>query len=692
MKKNIFKALFLCFALISVFFIASCDNNQTNQAKQQQFVDTVDEITVDEIALTYNEGDTLILELSDGTKVQWMITGEVEDFFEKKPSEGTIVCVGSPVEGGTFVKITARFVHPTDEDIVYDKTFEFMVNDNKIRNTEKGIPDPVLYKHMVVLADKNGDGKLTLQEGRDLIGDVVIENDYDFGEYINTTKGLHYFPNMSSLTIKKKVINFVVDGCTNLESLSYEHNSTVSSMEISNMLRLQHVSLGSSSSVSTIKIGKNINLIELDLSNKNIHRIEVSAENVKIYKLNLSGNESISDYSFLSNVYKLEELRLSGCALTDEIVKTIPLVETLKSLDVSYNETLSSFTFITPDKFPKLEYINLKSNAIKELVLQGFDQLAKIELEQLQITDNSYIDSVVLKDLPRFTTFTRGTEIKISNLTMDNIPNLKSLDLTVSGNKYEMTCVEIKNTGIEMFTLSQNVSIRNLTLENLFNLETLNLTNGVRTAIHFTNMSALKTLVLDNCNNLKDFDFLNEAYNLESLSLAQVGLTTEKFSVLVNPAYVKELNISYNKDINDYSFLDKFISLEVLDLSNNAMNDDRFATINKHDKLKEINLAYNTDITRIYFDGYQSLEKVLIESNNDETWSLKELRLENLSKFKNLVRVASTKIEEIYLTNLPELKSLNLGYSDCKKIVMVNVINLIALNLAGVSNVTIVTE
>lgn len=692
MKKKIQKVLFLFVAIFFIFFITSCDNEQANQAKKSQFIESVDLITEDEIALKYNEGDTLITELSDGTKVQWMITGEVEDFFEKKPSEGTIVCVGSPVEGGTFVKITARFVHPTDEDIVYDKTFEFMVDDNKIRNTEKGIPDEVLYRHLVTLADKNQDGKLTLQEGRDLVGDVVIENDFDFGEYITTTKGLHYFPNMTSLTIKKKVINLVVDGCTNLESLTYEHSSTISSMEISNMLRLQNVSFGAASSVSVIKIGKNINLIDLDLSNRNIHRIEVSTENVKIYKLNLSGNESISDYGFLNNIQGLEELRLSGCALTDEIVKTIPVVETLKALDLSYNETLSSFVFITPVKFPMLETINLKSNAIKELELIGFEYLSKIELEQLQITDNSYIDSVILKDLPRFTTLSRGTEIKVSNLTLENIPNLKALDLTVTGNKYEMTCVEIKNVGISKLTLSQNLSIRNLTLENLFNLESLNLTNGVKSAIHFSEMLALKTLVLDNCNNLKDIDFLNEAPNLESLSLAQVGLTSEKIGVLVNPSFVKELNISYNKDIKDYSFLEKFTSLEILDLSNNAMNDQIFSTIQRHDKLKEVNLAYNTEITMIYFDGYASLEKIVIESNNDETWSLSELRLENLAKFKNLVRVASTKIESVILTSLPELKSLNLGYSSVKSIVMKDVINLTSLNLAGVSNVTIVTE
>ena len=167
--------------------------------------------------------------------------------------------------------------------------------------------------------------------------------------------------------------------------------------------------------------------------------------------------------------------------------------------------------------------------------------------------------------------------------------------------------------------------------------------------------------------------------------------------------YVLELENCYEVGLTDYAIeqLGDIVFIELPDVDSEFSKNEVFATIEKHDALKEINLSYNNrtinedgsydndGMSMIYFDGFLSLEKVVMDSNNDEPWHLTELRLENLENFKTLVRVASTKIDTVILTNLPSLTTINLGYSDVTKIIITNVLNLTALNIAGCSNVEI---
>ena len=705
--RNKFKTILkFLIVTISIFFMASCDSQKEIDDKQKAFAQNVETAVKEEIALEYNEGDILISELADGTRVQWYLSGTPESFFTRDAKSGNLICNGSNVEEGVTLSMIARFVSKDNTQITYQKEFEFNIIDNKIRNNENGIVDANLYDFLRVIADSqlgNGDGKITKQEALAVTGDVLIRRDPEGivgGRTIETTKGLEHFPNIESLTFYDlQVKNLILDGVTELRTLEFDNDTTIQRVELSNVSKLEKVTF-SDCSINSLVIGPNINLNELDVSNKNLVEVAVSDTNVTIGKFNLSGNTGITNYNFLDNVNGLLELKLSRCDLTNEKVKTIPSLLDVRALDLSQNTTLGEFVFITCDKFPALQTLNLRSNAINQLTIEGFKDLTKIELEQLQDSNATGIEYLVLRDLPKFNDLERSTEIRISNLTLENIPSLKVLDLSVN-TSFEMTNLNLKNCGISNIVLDNNVSIRNINMDNLYNLKHLGLKNIVKSSLVFKDMLALESLELDSCSKLKDFAFINEAPNLLKLSMTQLDLNTAKLSKVTACTKLVDLNISYNGGIKDYSFLANFPSLQKLDVSNNKINDEVFATIEKHDALKEINLSYNNrtinedgtydndGMSMIYFDGFLSLEKVVMDSNNDEPWHLTELRLENLENFKTLVRVASTKIDTVILTNLPSLTAINLGYSDVTKIIITNVLNLTALNIAGCSNVEI---
>lgn len=690
MRKKFLGVLTFVMLIFGLFSLVSC--GETKEEKQQKFEAQVNE-KAEEISLTYKEGDTLLAGLSDGTTIEWILSGDASKYFQIAEN-GSIVCQGVETEDTVSIKITARFIYADDTSITYSKEFNIDILDNKIRNSENGIPDASLFAYLTVVADTSGDGKISIDEANAVTGDVLIKKDEEGivgNGVIETTKGLHHFPNIEKLTFQNlQVKELIVENVTNLRELHYDSDSTINRVYLANQDKLSVVSFGNLGYINTVEIGENINLNTLDLSNKSISTFIAAPKNVTIYNLNLTGNSALIDYSFVANINGLEILNLTNCGLSDTISKTITQAVSLKTLNLSNNPSLFKYDFITNDKFPMLEVLNLKNNKIDILRLKGFEYLKTIELEELKQGQTLTISEITLEDLPSFNRISRSIEVQILNLKLKNLPLLQSLDLSVD-DKFEMIDVNISNCGITEIIRNDNVSIKSLSLSKLFSLKVLSLNAAVNKSITFDEMTALETLNVDRCSTLDSFTFLNEAPNLTTLSIASVNLDALKISVITKCTKVTNLNVSYNTGIVDYSWLTNFKTLEILNVSNNGIDNNILATIPNMITLKELNLSYNSKITTITIDKLSNLETLRLESDSDG-WKLDSIILSDLSNFKTFIRSATTKITVVTLNNLSSLKEFDLSYAEVIQIYIKNVPLLAVLNLVGNNQINVSVE
>ncbi|MDL2292666.1 hypothetical protein LJC17_03670 [Acholeplasma sp. OttesenSCG-928-E16] len=675
----------VCFilAIVFVLLLSACG---PDKKKLQDFKDKIED-KISEIKREYDIGDSLPTELSDGTKIQWVISGTSAEYFD--PS--TYACLGTNNENGTTVEITALFTSKDDSAITYERTIDnIIILDSNIRNSESGIPDQSLYNYLRVIADKNQDGKISKTEAKEVVGAVEIVKDNEgivASDSIETTKGLHHFPNITNLKFTNlKIKDLVIDGITNLETLEFSNDSArISIFNVKNQSKLSSIKFGKAT-INSVYLGSPLTVIDLDLSLKNISSFSVDIVGVKVYKLDLSGNQNLTDFSFLSRIESLEYLNLNSCSLNKIKTDSLPSMISLKEFLIADNKNIGVYDFITAAKYPKLEVIDFTSNQIIDLELKDFLYLQKIVLEELQIGDIYHIGNLRLINLPKFDNLARSEEVKILNIYIENLPALKTLDLSAHDtfDNFDILSLSIINSGIESIIKNDMTGIINLYLEDLERLSTLNLIKTGLQNITFKNMDSLETLLLDYCQKIADYSFINGATNLKELSLGNADLSNAKTSSFLTKNNLLKLNVSLNPDLTDYTFLSKFPNLEVLNLRDNGITNQIFKTIPILDKLIELILTDNIKITVLQISDFKSLEILDISVSSDDIWNIETLTLENLLRFTVLRRKENTKISNVILEDLPILQKINLAScSDTLLVIHIkNVPMLSELNIA----------
>ena len=104
-------------------------------------------------------------------------------------------------------------------------------------------------------------------------------------------------------------------------------------------------------------------LENLNISNTKIFDISFIEKNRNIKELDLKGCKSIKDYSFISNLEKLEKLNLSNIKITD-----VPFLEknkNIKELDLKGCDNIKDYSFIS--NIEKLEKLNLSNSKISDI-------------------------------------------------------------------------------------------------------------------------------------------------------------------------------------------------------------------------------------------------------------------------------------------------------------------------------------
>ena len=206
--------------------------------------------------------------------------------------------------------------------------------------------------------------------------------------------------------------------------------------------------------------------------------------------LNISGNTA-QDYSFLSALFSLENLDVSGSIISDEALKYIGLLPELKTLnlshcgrsDISALSTAANLVYLdlsgnsiqdisALNDMSLLEYVNLESNAVTVLdPLVGKDALTELNISKNNLSslnalanstglvrliadDNQLMDVSVLTSMPQLEYFTAANNHIPDVSCLSGCTGMKHLDL--SNNRLSSIDVLGQMPKLEYLDISHN--------------------------------------------------------------------------------------------------------------------------------------------------------------------------------------------------------------------------------------------
>ena len=412
-------------------------------------------------------------------------------------------------------------------------------------------------------------------------------------------------------SIKNKVVKDIINDELKYYIMEYNNDKyiTKAAFEKIYSLELNNKNL-TSNDLDELEIFSNVSVI--DLSDNNITDVSALTNLKRLYSINLnnnkvtdvsalkdlenlgsislSGNENVSGYEQLNNIYQLNLSNTNLITLND-----ISNNEKLQQLNLSNNTQLDYTDLILPKNISylvldntnftsydfsglnKLYSLSIKNNKLKNLNLsENIKSLTSLDISNNEITDLSTLskifgrsddeDAIAEDEDYGYYEYTSliAKENNISDISIINNINVDSVDLS---NNEITDLSRFNNKKIKMIRLSYN-----------------KIEKGINT------LKDVNTIYLDHCeiSNLTGFSDLEGVYYLD---LDDNNITNIKD--LKNMNHLSSLSINNNK-ITDLSDISKFDNLQNLSLNNNDITD--ITPLNKIEKLNTLSLSENKKI------------------------------------------------------------------------------------------------
>ena len=339
---------------------------------------------------------------------------------------------------------------------------------------------------------------------------------------------------LSASSLKKLILN----GNQFLLTLKIDA-SQLNDLTLKNNQRLQTLDLSRSPNL------KNIDLDEMTFEENGfvVARTILYAPSLK--NIFISANDWIESFD-ISRSKNIETIVFNGCTnlktidLADDLQKlqTLDLTNCYNMANINFNSALNmqslslkgcnllgNNAFANISQMKNLQYLNLNSTNLRELVLNDFENL------QILLLGSNYLSKIDLMD----------------------VPNLYKLDIENSSN---LNNIKIVNAiSLEKLSLGNCSGIRDLTLENvaltLFSVAGKSMLNKV-----VINSSTLQELKIYDCENLSTLDFsqCQELKDIEILGCASLNSETiDNFQNLNNieTIYISECSSIYTFNLED---------------------------------------------------------------------------------------------------------------------------------------------
>ncbi|KAL9650848.1 hypothetical protein ABK040_001898 [Willaertia magna] len=379
-----------------------------------------------------------------------------------------------------------------------------------------------------------------------------------------------------------------------------------------------------------------------------------------------------------------------------KINKTIHFVMTRENLNV-LNKLFKRNRMKLKDHFPEylfnvLNYLSIDNKSNIKLLL-NFTQLKVLDIKLTKISDNE------LKGLTNLEKLKLENCNKVYGKCFLNLKQLKTLKLTNMYNIKDESLVELKN--LNKLTVYQCTLLTGDFLKHLQQLTELNIKNERFNIENLNSLINLKVLFLQiNKKHFINYNFLHNLTNLETLSISPSK--EMKDDDLMNLKNLKTLELLNECNVTGSCFIN-LNNLESFLVCFNGLKNLNEENLKYLTKLTNLDLS-NTKISGEYLKYLINL-KMLSFVPNKETF--KEEYLQNLSNnleslclnkpyiksnfsgiyLNQLINlkeldISNTNIEDKYLINLNNLKSLTLN--KCEKFTgecFLNLINLTELNI-----------
>lgn len=448
---------------------------------------------------------------------------------------------------------------------------------------ETEFPDPV-FRHYLDSIDVHNDGIITDEE-------FLSRQSIDLSNKgINSLKGIGYFTTLRELVCNNN----------NLDSLDVSSMSELIRLNCSNN-KIKHLDASSLSKIEYLHCYNN-SIKHLDVSSslswlecgENQLECLILPENSNLESLGCGGNQLVT-------------LDLSNC-------------DSLTSIGCSNNQIKE----LNLDGFEKLERVDCDNNPLEKLNLSSCDKLSGIycsntQLKKLDVShfgslhtlfcdNSSQLDTLILEDLPRLSSFRIGGtplkslriinlpmlssiscyDVELNTIELEQLPNLKNLSLSgaslVDYNKIDFSLLP----ALETIYLYGNYEAKNFSPKST-SIRSIGVSEwSVLDSLDVTGCPALESLSVQHCDSLKYLPLCHE--KLLTLSLN-------------NPGRVGFLNLSASPALKDLRI--NGAALYMLDLSKNealeivSVNQGYGANVQI-----PVDMFYNFDLTAWKQNGF----------------------------------------------------------------------------------------
>lgn len=470
-----------------------------------------------------------------------------------------------------------------------------------------------------------------------------------------------------------------------LERLYADSTLFTTSVDISNNINLSTVSF-SNSAIGSIDVSKNINIERLYLSDTKISTLDINSLKLLTH-LNIANN-SFSELKTHKNKL-LQDFNFSNNAITElDLKMNVNLYEldgaynNLTSLDLSKNKSLQDLSLSNN----QLHTLNLKSGNDKKQIHQG---TAGIQTINLTINDLTcvVVDNYIYSAANWFDSVDEGVDFIEEEACGEN------KYVTVNDENFEQALIDLGyDDVIDQTIIHQNVKevsnldvankeIEDLTgIEAFSRLETLNANNNLLTSFDFSYIPNLVDIAMAE-NQLTSVNIPNYSNLLKNINLSKNEFETLTFlyqkydnsgSYLFDSFNVHNNNNLHCVNVSDtLYFRDNFTKGEHTVLSKNCSTEEfkKIAIEDGNFEQALVDLNYD-DIV----DGFvvnDSIKEITdLDISNKNITSLKGI---NYFQKLRILNAEGNNIEQLDVSNLGRLDSLNCSNNHIKKINLFNV-------------------
>jgi Ran GTPase-activating protein (RanGAP) involved in mRNA processing and transport len=435
----------------------------------------------------------------------------------------------------------------------------------------------------------------------------------------------------------------------NLRSLNLANNGILDATALLMMAQLEALDLSGNQLAALGNLGQLHNLTSLNLSgNRSLNFGDVAnllAGNPKLNRIGLNGLRIGQNTQWLGAIGsngqqagEMLELDLGNTGVDVNSLSLLQAMPNLQRLNLAGNGFSSETRLTFLSNAQKLQALDLSNNGIVDVYpLFGLTQLRKLNLSNTAVRGS---DVRALLDQNQ-----NLTSIGLNGIAIGNISNLGDLRNRQSWQPYDLTELDLGNTGLQgtngnrgfdflrQFPNLQNLNLAGNGIEDMPELASLealrelDLSNNRLLGLGFGNQTGLTRLNLSDNRNLRVQEIaylIDRNPGLQSLGLN--GMAIGSFSNLgpltdyrTGQAYnLTELDLG-NTGLLDQSgqknieFLSRFVNLQRLNLAGNGLADVR--VIGSFAALRDLDLSGNAVSDASVFAGLRNLERLNLSGN-----------------------------------------------------------------------------